>query len=321
MSASLKSVANARSLLLEQVKKPQIQVFYVSAVLIGLTCFSQFEFLLTRYWFIEDWISKGPVIWLVSLFVIHRELSRKGFRDVTTNLNLAFTAGFVPLLVLGIYIDPLLAPTLLVVFAWYLSTSSVDLTRLVTVWLFLLFSLPFYSQLVPGLQTLTVIVTENLLGFLGIPIHVQEHYIAIPSGLFFVEEGCSGFNYMANNLLLLFLYSLMSRFGFGQFLLGLLVTVLFALIMNWIRVVLIILFAHNFGIEHSFVESHQDFGWFLYALFLVPYFYLMLQIDRKYRRQNDAKSMPARNLLSYPACILLTLPLLTVLCAQWLLGV
>ncbi len=268
---------------LDRIKYPQFAVFYASLALVAIASFSQFHFLLTEYWFVEDWISKGPVIWFVSLFVIHRDLSQREFRRTTTKTDLACGLASVPVLILGMLIDPLLAPVLLIVFAWYLCSSGVDITRMLIVCLFLLFSLPFYSQLVPGMQSLTVLVTESIIGVLGIPVHVQEHYIAIPGGLFFVEEGCSGFNYMANNLLLLFLYSLMSRFSIRQFLLGLLVTVILALVMNWIRVVLIILFAHNFGIEHDFIDSHQNFGWFLYALFLLPYFYLMLQIDNRYR--------------------------------------
>ena len=225
-------------------------------------------------------------------------------------MDLALTAAFVPLLVFGMYIDPLLAPISLLVYAWYLVTSAIDFTRLLIVWLFLLFSLPFYSQLVPGLQLLTVIVTENALGFLGIPALVQEFYIAIPSGQFIVEEGCSGFNYLANNLLLLFLYSLMSKFSIRQFFIGLLITVSLALMLNWIRVILIILFAHHMGIEHSFVEDHLNFGWFLYALFLLPFFYLMLKIDSNNQQKAIHGEIMVKQVISYPAVVLLLIPLI-----------
>ena len=126
------------------LKSPQIVFFYGSLVLIALASFSQFEFLLTNYWFLEDWISKGPIIWMVSMLVIHRDLSRSGFKKNTTNLDLIATIFFVPVFFLALFIDPILAPTLMVIFAWYLVSSKIDLTRMLIVWLFLVFSLPFY---------------------------------------------------------------------------------------------------------------------------------------------------------------------------------
>ena len=86
----------------------------------------------------------------------------------------------------------------------------------------------------------------------GLPVLVQGYYIAIPRGQFVIAEGCSGVRYLTSNLLLLFFYSLLNRYSIYQFLLGLLVTVSLALLMNWIRVVTIILFGRYFGIEHTF---------------------------------------------------------------------
>ncbi len=111
----------------------------------------------------------------------------------------------------------------------------------------------------------------------------------------------------------------MSRFNFRQFLLSLVVTILLSLLMNWIRVILIIVFAHKFGIEHSFIDSHQDFGWFLYALFLVPYFYVLLKIDRNYQRESTPVRIAAGNVFSCPAIFLLLLPLTIIGGLQWLL--
>ncbi len=266
---------------------PGVVAFYVALALIALVSLPQFHYLVSAYWFSEDWISKGPLIWLISIFVIHRDLARQSMRRETDRRDLLLVALSVPLVALASLTEPLLAPTLLLVLAWRLLSPSVDRARLIIVWLFLIFSLPFYSQLVPGLQMITVFVTENFLDLLGVPVLVQEFYIAIPDGQFFVEEGCSGFNYMANNLLLLFLYSLLSRFDLRQFLLGLGVSVAMALIVNWMRVILIILFAHHVGIEHDFVKSHSTFGWFLYAVFLFPYFFLLLKIDRRDERTEN----------------------------------
>ncbi len=84
--------------------------------------------------------------------------------------------------------------------------------------MFLFFSLPYFTEEVwVFLQMGTVIVTEKLLYLFSIPVVVQEYFIAIPAGIFEVEESCSGVRYLANNLLLTFLFSFLCGFGLGQF--------------------------------------------------------------------------------------------------------
>ena len=167
------------------------------------------------------------------------------------------------------------------------------------------------------MQLLTVIVTKNLLVVAGIPVLVQATYIAIPSGQFYIHGGCSGFKYIVNNLMLFFLYSLMSRFNQRQFILGLLVAVSIALLMNWLRVVSVILFAHHFGIDYSFVQDHNNFGWVLYALFLLPFFYLMLQVDKNYHRKITVFKPIDKFVFAFPASVLFLLPMAIVFWHQW----
>jgi exosortase len=195
-----------------------------------------------------------------------------------------------------------------------MASANSDFSRMMIVLAFLLFSLPtFYSQWVPGLQSLTVVVSEGLLGLAGLPVLVQEYYIAIPRGQFVITEGCSGTRYLTSNLILFFLYSLLSRYSSSQFLLGLLVTVSLALLMNWIRVVTIILFGQYFGIGHSFVQDHENYGQVLYASQLIPLFYLLLKIERLEWQQLPAYRPVTRDALTIPSMILVVPPLLLVL--------
>ncbi|MCP4284785.1 MAG: exosortase/archaeosortase family protein [Gammaproteobacteria bacterium] len=302
--------------------RPQLVLFYASVVLIGLACFNQFEYLVSEYWFPEPRISKGPVIWLLALFVIHRDLSRGEFRGTTTNWDLVLIAAFVLLLAFGLAIDPLIAPTLLIVFAWYLGSSTRDYTRMLIIWLFLFFSLPFFSWVAPPfLQFLTTKVTENLLGIAGIPVLVQEFNIAIPGGQLYIDKGCGGFGFLANNLILCFLFSLLSRPNIRQFSLGILVTVLVSLIANWIRVAIIILIAHNLGIDHSYVADHDNLGLYVHAISLVPFFYLLLKIDKRGPRDIQIFKPVTKDMLAVPAMVLVVFPLLIVFSHQWLIKV
>ena len=299
-------------------KRPQLIALYVSLLVILLVCSAQFYFLVIEYWGANVRLSKGPVIWTLCLIIIHRNLSRGLFKITITDQDLLITALFLPLLWISLSIDPLIAPTLLVIYTWYLLSSAVKFNRLLIVWLFLIFSLPYISNSDFFLQPLTVLVSEYLLRIVGIPVLVQEFYIAIPAGLFFVESSCSGMGYMAVNLLLFFLFTLMGKPDLRRFILGLLATIVTALLVNWIRVVLVILIAHNFGIDHSLVQGrHIDLGCYLYAVIVGPYFYLLLKIDKYVSKEIRFFKPVTKDMLAIPAIALLVFPLLIVIWQQW----
>jgi len=295
-----------------QIRKPQILLFVFSLLIISVACYPQLEFLYNDYWVANSRLSKGPFIWIISVAVIFHTLSGVRMKTSTSNVDIAVALTFLAVLTAILKFDPLVAPTILVIFAWYMLTARPDLMRMLIVWIFLLFSLPYYSQWIAGLQMLTVNASESMLGFLGIPVLVQEFTVAIPRGQFIIAEGCSGARYLTSNLLLLFLYSILSRFGIRQFLLGLLATVTLGLLVNWIRVVSIISFAQSFGIEHSFVQDHEDFGWLLYALQLIPLFYLLMKVDNTDWQAIQIKRPPESTIFPFPALTLILLPLLFV---------
>ena len=167
-------------MLYQYFEKPQLVIFYASLVLIGATNFAQFDFLITEYWSATNRLSKGPVIWAVSLLAIHIDLLRGEFKKTITNLDLLFVLVLTLTLSFSLLLDPVIVPTLLVIGIWHLVSGTANISRLLIVWLFLFFSLPFYSQIAELLRPLTIIVIENLMGFTGIPTLVQEYYIAIP---------------------------------------------------------------------------------------------------------------------------------------------
>ena len=288
--------------------------FSIALLFIGVACYSQFEYLFFEFWRATTRFSKGPIIWLVATAAIYQELARSDFKATTTNVDIRWILAFISILAISLYFEPLITPTVLVIFAWRMVSAKLDFSRMMIVWLFLLLSLPtFYSQWVPGLQSLTVVVVEGLLHLVGLPVLVQEYHIAIPRGQFVIAEGCSGERYLTSNLLLLFFYSLLNRYRIYQFLLGLLVTVFLALLMNWIRVVIVILFGHFFGIEHSLVQAHENPGWVLYGLQLVPLFYLLLKIERLDWKQPLAYQPVTRDILAIPPLIFVVPPLLLLL--------
>jgi exosortase A len=61
---------------------------------------------------------------------------------------------------------------------------------------YLVFLVPFGEEFVPPLQTLTAKLSMAMLGWVGIPAHIEGVFIQTPSGLFEVAEACSGVKFL-----------------------------------------------------------------------------------------------------------------------------
>ncbi len=238
--------------------------------------------MLARWFDDGSYFHKGPILWLLGFFYLLRDVSPERLfirRADASDLLLAL----VTLLLMVLVEDrvPMLMPIAVIALIRHYSIKSDTHPNFFVLFCLLAFSLPYFPLLVPYLQSMAVFVVEGILGLFGIPVLVQENYIAIPRGQFFVAGSCSGFRYLANNLILFFLYALFSRFNTRQFLMALGITILLALLVNWVRIFIIIFVAHNWGLDVPFfVKDHGNLGWVIYIFMLIPFFYGFLRIDR-----------------------------------------
>ncbi len=247
-------------------------------------------------WFDDgDFVTKGPILWALALYFLLRDASPKRLlagRISTGDLLLLGVA-----MLALVYLDervPLLLPMIVIALIRHFSTEPGIQPNFFVLFCLLAFSLPYFPLLVPYLQAMAVFVVEGTLSLFGIPVLVQENYIAIPRGQFYVADSCSGFRYLANNLILFFLYVLFSRFNTRQFLMAFGMTVLLALIVNWLRIFIIIFVAHNWGLDVPFfVQDHGNLGWVVYIFMLLPFFYGFLRIERM--RLAEAKGLQSLN--------------------------
>ena len=254
-------------------------------VLLGLTgwLYRSELWVLFASWFDDgDYISKGPILWGLAGYFLLRDVSwRRLFDSNGNNGDLLLLSVVLVSLVLLDSREPLLLPMLVIALIRHFSVERGVQPNGFILFCLLAFSLPYFPLLVPYLQSMAVFVVEGTLGLFGIPVLVQENYIAIPRGQFYVADSCSGFRYLANNLILFFLYALFSRFNTRQFLMALVVTVVLALIVNWLRIFIIIFVAHNWGLDVPFfVKDHGNLGWVVYIFMLIPFFYGFLRIER-----------------------------------------
>jgi exosortase A len=145
----------------------------------------------------------------------------------------------------------------------------------------IIFGAPFWDDLSPALQWLTVLVDEKALALISIPAVINEFYITIPNGVFHVDTGCSGIRYLLVALYLATFYGCMTRSGPIRTACFVAIAGFLALLSNWIRVAWIIVAGHYTDMESSLVEDHEMFGWIVFVVVvLIPFFALTNLVDK-----------------------------------------
>lgn len=151
---------------------------------------------------------------------------------------------------------------------------------------FLVFMMPIWGGLVPILQGISTAVVSVLMSLTSIPIYVEGNVISIPNGVFEIAGGCSGLRYflVSSAISSLYIYLYLKRaksaaiFAF---------TALFgALVVNWIRILALILIGYFTNMESSLMQDHNNFGWFLYLPFMFGLFQLGNFLSKREAQEN-----------------------------------
>ncbi|MEZ5655881.1 MAG: EpsI family protein [Sphingobium sp.] len=131
------------------------------------------------------------------------------------------------------------------------------------------FMVPVGSELEPALQLLTAKIAMLLLGFAGVPAHIDGIFITTPTGYFEVAEACSG----AKFLIAMTAYGVLvcnvcfrSWLRRAFFLAGALTTCLLA---NGIRAFATIYMAHRTTVDAAIGFDHVVYGWFFFAFVMI----------------------------------------------------
>jgi len=153
--------------------------------------------------------------------------------------------------------------TMLYRFNWYIIFPAA----------FLIFIFPFWGVLVPLLQNISVVAVTYMMSFTGVPTYVEAEIITIPAGVFEIAGGCSGLRYMIVSLAISSLFIFLNIRDTKKAALFLSLTIIGALLTNWIRITALILIGEYTNMESSLMEDHNTFGWYLYVPFMVLLFY------------------------------------------------
>jgi exosortase len=140
---------------------------------------------------------------------------------------------------------------------------------------FFVFALPSWAQLGNTLQELTVLVMRVFLGVTGPHAVISGDTIHIPNGSFEIEEGCSGLHFMIVGLAVAALHGELRRDPWRTRLAQLALMAALALLANWVRVYTVIEAGYLSNMRNYLVSvSHYWFGWGVFAVALVAFFWL-----------------------------------------------
>ncbi|WP_158971684.1 exosortase A [Paraglaciecola sp. L3A3] len=134
---------------------------------------------------------------------------------------------------------------------------------------FILFSIPFGEEFVPFLQEITADWSVALLNLTGVPIYRSGLYIEIPQGRFLVAEACSGISFFIASVVIGSLYAYLNLFSWKRKLLFVIISILFPIVANAIRVYGIILTGYLTNMEHAVGADHLIYGWIFFSLVII----------------------------------------------------
>lgn len=134
---------------------------------------------------------------------------------------------------------------------------------------FILFCIPVGEELVPYLQQIAARFSVDLLELSGIPVFRSGLYIEIPKGRFLVAEACSGISFFIASLVIGCLYAYLNMHSTKRRSVFVLLSVIFPIAANIIRVYGIILIAHLSDMQYAVGADHLIYGWFFFAFVIV----------------------------------------------------
>lgn len=249
-------------------------------------------------------IAAVSIVWLL---LLRRRIDASAIRP---------RAAAVPLLVLAVgawviayhgnseMIQQLLAPAVILL-AIFAALGREVAMRVAPPVAYMYFAVPIWDQLVPLLQMLTTVVAESALWLLNVPATVESYTVTIPAGRFAIVEGCSGKRYLLVALAFAVLTVATEGLRGKRAVLMVAVAAAAALIVNWVRVIVIIYAGHLTNMEHYLVaQDHITFGWLMF----VPLLLVVTLIGRRLGRDVSLPEQPR-----------VVAPTESVRGAQWLL--
>jgi exosortase A len=131
---------------------------------------------------------------------------------------------------------------------------------------YLFFLVPIGEEVVPALQTLTAKMCMVLLGWTGIPAHIDGIFITTPTGYFRVAEACSGVKFLIAMVAYGTLVANLCFKSWGRRIAFLAVCVVVPILANGLRAFGTIYIAHRSSVNFAARFDHVFYGWIFFGL-------------------------------------------------------
>lgn len=178
---------------------------------------------------------------------------------------------------------------------------------------FLYFAVPVWDYTLPVLQRLSIFCSERMLAMLGVSAVVTEYHVTIPEGAFAIVEGCSGKRYFMVTLALAWLAIALNRVPWPRAFWFLAASAWLALLMNWVRIVIVIYAGHMSNMQHYLVAvEHETLGSFMFIVLLAVVLLLARRLGGADGTQGVSGQFSADNSTVRLAAILPTLGVLVL---------
>ncbi|MCL4743890.1 MAG: exosortase A [Burkholderiaceae bacterium] len=139
---------------------------------------------------------------------------------------------------------------------------------------FLLFAVPFGTFMLPTLMDWTADFTVSAVRATGVPVLREGTSFTLPSGRWSVVESCSGIRYLLAAVPLSCLYAYLSYQTLRARTLFIALTVVVALVANWIRAYIIVMLGHVSGMKIAVGADHLVYGWLFFGIVMGITFWL-----------------------------------------------
>ncbi len=134
---------------------------------------------------------------------------------------------------------------------------------------FVVFAVPFGSELIAPFQEITADFAVFMLKAVDIPVFRSGLYIDVPNGKFEVAEACSGVRFFIASVCFGYFYAYISYRSLTKRVLFVIVSTLFPILANGIRVFGTILVGEKIGMEYAASADHLVYGWVFFAVVLL----------------------------------------------------
>ena len=129
-----------------------------------------------------------------------------------------------------------------------------------------LFLVPVGEEIVPLMQTVTAKISMFLLGWTGVPAHIEGVFISTPTGYFEVAEACAGVKFLIAMLAYGALVANVCFRSWQRRAAFMAAAIVIPVLANGVRAFGTIYIAHRTSIEFAVGFDHVVYGWFFFAI-------------------------------------------------------